>query len=67
MNAANRLAHFVVGGGRDRAGVEHHEVGLAGGAGGVQSFGGQTRLDGSAIGLRGAAAEILNKVVQVSV
>ena len=65
MDPAHGLAHVVVGGCGDRAGVENYEVGLSALRNGDEAFIGEQRLDGSAIGLRGAASEILNvKVAQ---
>jgi hypothetical protein len=60
MDAAHGLAHVVVGGCGDRAGVEDYEVGLIALLNGNQALFGEQRLNGSSIRLCGAASEILN-------
>ncbi len=60
VEPADELAGVVVGGGRDRAGVHHHQVGAAGVAAGTVAAGGQLLGQGRAVGLRGPAAEIFH-------
>ena len=58
MDPAHGLAHFVVGGRGNGAGVEHDQAGAGGGRAGRKPFGGETGFDSGSISLGGAAAEI---------
>ena len=59
MNAAHRLAHFIVRGRGDGAGIQHHQIGRSHFARGGESLRSQPRFDRRTIGLRSAAPEIL--------
>ena len=60
VNLTDGVASLSVGGGRDRAGVENNDVGRrAIGRDGAALIA-QLALNGGAIGLRGAAAELFN-------
>ena len=59
--AANRVPDVFIGGGRDRARVENHEIRVCALRRGLQALGGQQRFQSCAVGLRGAATEVLNE------
>ena len=61
MNAANGGAGIGIGGGRDRAGVEHNHLSFFNRFGGKQASLCEAAFYGGPIGLRGPASEILHK------
>ena len=61
MHAPDGLAHVVIGGRGDGAGVEHHQVRRGALAARFQALARKQRLQRGAIGLRGPASEILNE------
>ncbi len=62
MNAANSGARVLIGSGGDRAGIQDDDFGRAGIARAFQAAIGQLPLDGRAVSLRRAAAEVLHMV-----
>ena len=60
MHAADGLAHIVIRGSRNGAGVQDNQVGGGAAIDNMQSTRGQTRLDGSTVRLGGPATEILD-------
>src|SRR5882762_11649772 len=61
VKLSNGVASLSVGGGRDGAGVDDDDVGGCRGGGGGTTAVEQLALEGSAIGLRGAATELLDE------
>ena len=61
MNPAYACADIVIGGCRDRASVQDHNGRIMGRSGPVKPALKQFVLDRGAVGLGGAAAEVLNK------
>ena len=61
MDAAGGLAHVVVRGGGHGAGVEHDQVGLVAPGGRHKSPLGEEGFQGHAVGLSGAASEVLDE------
>lgn len=61
MDFADCFAGLGVRGSRNCAGVDHDEIGGGGGIGGFAAAIEELALDGSAISLRGAAAELLDE------
>jgi hypothetical protein len=61
MKLSNGIASLSVGRGRDGAGIDDYDVGCGGRAGGGAATVEQLALEGSAIGLRGAATELLDE------
>ena len=62
MHAAHGLAHVFIGRGGDGAGVEHHEIGgRRARRAASKPLRGEQRFESGAIGLGGAAAEILDE------
>ena len=61
MHAAQRLAHIVVRGGCDCAGIQNHQVRMAALGRRFQSLGGKQRFESGAIGLGSPASEILHE------
>ena len=62
VNAADGGAGVVVGRGGDRAGVQHDQFSGGGGLGTDQAFLLELPFEGGAVGLGGAASEILNEI-----
>ena len=60
VDAADGGAGIVIGGGGDGAGVEHDEFGAGDGGSAVESLLLELALDRGAVGLGGAASEILD-------
>ena len=63
MDAPQRLAHVVVGGCGNGTGVEDHQIGGGAGLRMRQTAPRKERFERCAVGLRGAAAEILDEEV----
>jgi len=61
MNLANGIARLRIGGGRYRAGVYDHDVGVHRCGGGDAAAFAELALEGGAIGLRGPAAELFDE------
>jgi hypothetical protein len=61
MNAPDGLADIFIGRGGNRAAIENHQIGRTSFAGRLQPLAYEQRFESRAIGLRGAASEILNK------
>jgi hypothetical protein len=61
VRAAHGLSHIVIGRRGDGAGIENHEVRLATVRRAYETARGKLRFERCAIGLRSAAAEILNE------
>ena len=62
MNAANGGARVLIGSRGDRAGIQDDDFGRAGIARAFQAAIGQLPLDGRAVSLRRAAAEVLHMI-----
>ena len=60
MQAPDGLADLIVGGRGDSARVEDHQIGFGGRSRRLETLGSEPRFDGSSVGLRCAAAEILD-------
>ena len=60
MDAADGGAGIVIGGGGDGAGIEHDEFSAVGSSGAFESLLLELALEGGAVGLGGAASEVLD-------
>ena len=58
VHTAHGLAHLIVGGRGDGAGVEDDQIRIRGGSGGGKTFRGQAGFNGGTVGLGGSTAEV---------